>query len=267
MKPKKCKGIGRAKDFNGCGKLSNRRKYGLCMDTCYKNWLFNSDEGKSVLNSSINRAKVKVKKKIKTDNFKKKIEWRNENKSLKKLVNDARLVFQRYIRLRDDKRPCISCGTFYADTFDGGHYLKAGIYTGMIFDEMNVHKQCRACNRFQHGNEAKYRIGLLNRYDSEIVNRLEGNSNFRRDYKFTRYELTGIKKLYNLKIKEFKNETTMARFKYIEISKETKEKIIHFFKTEKNNTMPIIAEKFGYSTYKVSQVITEYYSSIKKETK
>jgi hypothetical protein len=51
------------------------------------------------------------------------------------------------VRLRDAEQPCISCGGNDKDLWDGGH-LKAEIYSGVIFNPANCHKQCRKCNRF-----------------------------------------------------------------------------------------------------------------------
>tara|TARA_R110002049_G_scaffold309180_1_gene518106 strand:- start:6227 stop:6400 length:174 start_codon:yes stop_codon:yes gene_type:complete len=56
------------------------------------------------------------------------------------------------------------------------------------------------------------------------------------------------------------------KFKPNRITEEEKEAIINYFKTEKNNTMPVMAEKFGFSGYIIGKVVTEYYST-KKQNK
>lgn len=201
IKPKKCKGTGKAKNFTGCGITSIRRNYGLCQ-TCYKTWLLTTPEGKEKMQNSIIRAKKKVEIKNKKIESQKKKEWKLKHKSIQALIQDARKVFHKFIRKRDEKKPCISCGTFYAEVFDAGHYFKAEIYSGLIFDEKNVHKQCRACNYFLSGNEANYRIGLLNRYGQDYVLSLEEISNKARQYKYSRQELIDIKNKYLKKIKE-----------------------------------------------------------------
>jgi hypothetical protein len=101
----------------------------------------------------------------------------------------AKKVFQKWIRKRDDGKGCISCG---APISDGGHYYPAGQYSGLIFDEMNVHGQCRQCNHFRSGNLIEYRIGLIMRYGNEYVNELESKAKNGRDRKYTREELTEI---------------------------------------------------------------------------
>jgi hypothetical protein len=85
---------------------------------------------------------------------------------------------------------------------DGGHYFKAELFSGLIFDERNCHKQCRKCNRFLNGNELQYRSGLISRYGIEFVDQLESESNEKRNYKFTKDELIAKKMQYDIKIKE-----------------------------------------------------------------
>jgi len=200
LKAKKCKGIGKAKGFDSCSKMALKRTYGLC-SSCYKNWLLNTDEGRKKLNSSILVAKKKVKTKIKKEANKEKREWREANKSIQRLIQDARKPFHKFIRERDKNKPCISCGNHYADIFDAGHYFKAELYSGLIFDERNVNKQCRGCNSFLHGNESKYRIGLMNRYGEEFVLKLEQDAISSRYKKFTRQEILEIKEYYQKKLK------------------------------------------------------------------
>ena len=134
----------------------------------------------------------KVKKAILKDNL----------KTLGQYEADAKKSFQKWVRMRDDKQPCISCGTTKADTYDGGHYFKAELFSGLIFDERNCHKQCRKCNRFLNGNELQYRSGLISRYGIEFVDQLESESNEKRNYKFTKDELIAKKMQYDIKIKE-----------------------------------------------------------------
>lgn len=136
-------------------------------------------------------------------------DWRVEKKTLKDKLKtlseyeaEAKKSFQHWIRLRDKNLPCISCGVDDTDLFDGGHYFKAEIFSGLIFDERNVNKQCRKCNRFLNGNELQYRKGLISRYGIEFVDQLESESDSKRNYKFTKEELIAKKMQYDIKIKE-----------------------------------------------------------------
>jgi hypothetical protein len=199
-KPKKCKSTGKAKSFEGCGTMSDRRKYGLCPN-CYRTWLLTTEEGAEHIKKSTIQAKKRVEKENKAKKHRERKEFKNKHKSIAKLIQEARVYFQRYIRKRDQKKPCISCGNHYSEIFDAGHYYKAELYTGLIFDEDNVHKQCRKCNTFLHGNEAGYRIGLINRFGHDFVDILDKKAIAMRSYKYSREEILKIKEEYLKKSK------------------------------------------------------------------
>lgn len=138
-------------------------------------------------------------------------EWKAEKSVLKDKLKtlgqfeaEAKTSFQKWVRMRDRDMPCISCGVKDTDLFDGGHYFKAELFSGLIFDERNCHKQCRKCNRFLNGNELQYRSGLIKRYGIDFVTNLESISDSKRVYKYSREELIAKKLQYDLKIKELK---------------------------------------------------------------
>ena len=125
-----------------------------------------------------------------------------KNKKLSEYRHEARVEFQRWIRKRDFGLPCISCGCLTAKQWDGGHYLKAELFSGLIFTETNCHAQCSVCNDFRSGNELEYRDGLIVRYGLNYVVELEAIKNVSRNYKYTKQELIDIKELYKQKLKE-----------------------------------------------------------------
>lgn len=94
-------------------------------------------------------------------------------------------VFSVYIRLRDAIEAgmqgyirCISCGDIYHWTNgDAGHYLNRK-YKAIVYDEDNVHFQCRDCNRFTEGNQAAYRINLVAKIGEDRVRALEEKKNW-----------------------------------------------------------------------------------------
>ena len=198
IKEKPCKGSGKAKGY-GCNKPTLYRKYGLC-NSCYRDFLINSEPGKEILSKAIIRGKKKVEKEKKKSN----IEFKLKNKSIRKLILEARIPFQKYIRLRDINNACISCGSTESKIWDAGHFKKAELYTGLIFDERNVRKQCRKCNTYLNGNEGEYRKQLIEMFGQKWVDILDEDANKLRTYKFTREELINIKKKYTQKIKDFK---------------------------------------------------------------
>lgn len=129
-------------------------------------------------------------------------EKREQLKSRKSWLSDAQAVFNKYIRMRDEQQPCISCGRIQA-TWDAGHYRSTAAAPQLRFDELNVHKQCVHCNQHKSGNAIEYRIGLVKRIGAEAVEQLENNNAVR---KWTIDDAKEIKETYRQKIKEMNDK-------------------------------------------------------------
>ena len=149
------------------------------------------------ISASIEFAKGEVEKaKAKVWKGKKEV-LREQTKSLSEYEKEAKKSFQQWIRIRDKELPCISCGTRKAKEWHGSHYFDANKYSGLIFNERNVHKSCNHCNVFLHGNLLEYRKGLIERYGEAFVSELESISDANRVYKYSKTELIEIKNKYD----------------------------------------------------------------------
>jgi hypothetical protein len=178
VKPKKCSECGREfKPF--------RTTQSVCSTAC-----------------AIKDAATKAKKKAASEWKVERARRVNKMKTRTQKINDVRPVFQRWIRHRDKDQPCISCPATSADEWHGGHYFKAELYTGIIFNELNCNKQCKRCNKFGQGMQAEYRIGLVKRIGEAAVLELESIKDALRVYKWSDDELSEIKKKYTAKLKE-----------------------------------------------------------------
>ena len=82
--------------------------------------------------------------------------------------------FNKYIRNRDKKDPCISCGRHHTGQYHAGHYKTVGGHPALRFSEDNCHKQCSVCNNYKSGNLSEYRSNLLIKIGLERVEWLEG---------------------------------------------------------------------------------------------
>ncbi len=193
---KKCKGLNKAKGV-GCGIEKHIHKFGLC-SSCFGDWLYNTDEGKLFFDSTKLKASKFVAFSQKKEANKIKKETRFELKTYPQRVNEARAVFQRWIRNRDKDECCISCLTPFADEWHGGHYKKAEKYSQLIFNEDNVNKQCKQCNYFLGGNEANYRQNLIKKIGESAVLELDSATPDKM-HKYSNEELKNI-------IKEYKNK-------------------------------------------------------------
>jgi hypothetical protein len=134
--------------------------------------------------------------------------------SLPKLHRMTQLVFNRWVRLRDAKEPCISCGApppnmekLHAGR-DAGHYRSVGTAPHLRYDEANVHAQCVHCNQFLAGNVLAYRAGLTAKIGFVELERLENDN---RVHKWTRDELNAkrdhYRNQYGRLIREIKKGT------------------------------------------------------------
>lgn len=130
-------------------------------------------------------------------------QWKKEvkerHKGIKYYLNKVKLVFNRYIRLRDKNKGCISCSRRLDGKYDAGHYLTYAGHPAHRFSEINVNAQCTQCNQHLSGNLVNYRIGLIRRYGEPLVNQLEEKRN--EEKRYTIEELKTMIELYNTKIK------------------------------------------------------------------
>lgn len=114
-------------------------------------------------------------------------------------IREAQSAFNSYIRARDAKYPCISCGRHHDGQYHAGHYRTVGGNPELRFDELNVHKQCAPCNNHLHGNIVNYRIGLEGRIGKSGIEHLEGPHEPK---KYSIEELKEIKATYSRKARE-----------------------------------------------------------------
>jgi hypothetical protein len=129
-------------------------------------------------------------------------------KTIPQLKEEAQKIFNAFIRYRDKDKPCIDCGQWHGKSdpltggqWDAGHYRSTGSADHLRYDERNVHKQLKDCNKWGAGRAVDYRIGLIQRIGIEEVEALEADQTL---VKWTRELLQGIKTKYKAKLKALK---------------------------------------------------------------
>jgi len=127
---------------------------------------------------------------------------KSEMKTTQDLIKDAQIVFNKFIRLRDKDKPCVSCDKPLGAKFDAGHYFSSGGHKAITFDEDNVHGQCVACNQHKHGNLISYQIGIQKRIGAERLLSLHEDAH--KIKKWSRDELEQIILTYKSKVNEIK---------------------------------------------------------------
>lgn len=121
-------------------------------------------------------------------------------KSRSEWLKDAQVVFNKFIRMRDEKLGCCSCekSSWWDGQWHASHYRSVGSSPELRFVELNVHKACSVCNNHLSGNLINYRIKLIDKIGLQAVEWLEGKHEPK---KYTIDDIKSIISLYKAKIK------------------------------------------------------------------
>ena len=114
-------------------------------------------------------------------------------------LKEAQTVFNKFIRIRDEKEPCISCRRYHKGQYHAGHYRTVGACPQLRFNEFNTNKQCSACNNYLSGNITEYRKGLISKIGIKQVESVESDNTPKH---YTIDDIKDIKLFYKAKIKE-----------------------------------------------------------------
>lgn len=161
----------------------------------------------------INREERQKKAAAKAKNTQERAQFKERKAKLKRipdLIKEAQTAFNKWIRARDEKEPCISCGAPPPDLSqlhagrDAGHYRSTGSASHLRFHPDNCHAQCVRCNQWGAGRAVDYRLGLCRRIGVERVEALEASNT---PHKWERDELIAIKALYVQRLKNLKGTT------------------------------------------------------------
>jgi predicted nucleic acid-binding Zn ribbon protein len=137
---------------------------------------------------------------------KKKADFIKNIKTKQDYIKTLQTVFNKFIRLRDKDKGCISCGKPLKEgNTDAGH-LWPTKYSNIRFNEFNVNGQCsRPCNKDKSGDINNYRINFVKRYSEEKLKELDEIAHIEK--KYTIEEIQELIKIYKLKIKEHGKST------------------------------------------------------------
>lgn len=129
-------------------------------------------------------------------------EFRESDK--KTLLQLAQTIVNKYVRLRDANKPCISCGTTQAK-WDAGHFESQGGNGQLRFNTLNIWKQCYRCNQELSSNRAMYRPALIQKIGLERVEQLEC------DHSSRKYDVEYLQRLIKVFRKKIKLYETKFR--------------------------------------------------------
>jgi hypothetical protein len=138
-------------------------------------------------------------------------DFRNRREALKgepEWQREAQAAFNRYIRMRDLDKDCVSCGRVLngasnyltGSAIDASHYRSRGAASHLKFNVFNVHSACTRCNRQLSGNAVEYRIRLIKRIGLQRVEQLESSSTPR---KFSIDYLKRVKAIFTRRARHY----------------------------------------------------------------
>ncbi len=130
---------------------------------------------------------------------KKKAELICKSRTRTEWLNMLQVIYNKWIRLRDEKLNCISCGKKVINGH-ASHLFSVGNYPNLRFNEDNTHLSCIECNLHLHGNIAEYTLRLPARIGQERFNKLIEEKD--KPLKLSLDEIKELIKIYKSKIKE-----------------------------------------------------------------
>lgn len=177
-------------------KFETTYNHPVCSYKCASEYSTYLRERKEKKEGVVRRRKIKVmKEKIKT--------LSDHKKELQILVN-------KFVRMRDSSRKCISCDRELRDTkgkggfVDASHFWSLGGNPSVRFDLDNIHSACIYCNRDLHGNLLEYRPRLIKRIGQKRFDELEARRSVSNKQNIP--DIISLKRLFKLKIKHYEQE-------------------------------------------------------------
>ena len=131
-------------------------------------------------------------------------EEKKNRKSLSSEIQKTQTLVNKYVRLRDYGKPCISQNIPYKKDFDAGHLYSKNTYSAIRFHLDNIHGQSIYANRYLEGDFDNYLLNLPSRIGKEKVVALESLAMEckKTTKKWTFEELEEIQRDIKLKIKQ-----------------------------------------------------------------
>lgn len=127
-------------------------------------------------------------------------------KSIAKLIAEAQVTFNGFVRERDKDKGCFVCGRAFTSepgqVQHAGHVRSRGAAGHLRFNEDNCLGECEGCNGPHGAKPHQIKAGAIARIGQEKFDALEADNT---THKWTREELIQIKETYRKKLKELRD--------------------------------------------------------------
>lgn len=96
---------------------------------------------------------------------------REKLKTRQDWAREAQAIVNKYVRMRDWWRGCISCdkGHGWDGQWHASHFRSVGAASALRFNLWNIHKSCSVCNNWKSGNLAEYLPRMVERFGQDRV--------------------------------------------------------------------------------------------------
>lgn len=153
-----------------------------------------------------------AKRKVMAEATAKRAEHRQRREAIKtipKLIAEAQIAFNAYIRERDREKGCFVCDRPFDQAIPGralhaGHVRSRGAAGHLRFHEDNCLGECEGCNGPHGAKPHEIKAGAIRRIGQERFDALEADN---APHKWTHAELRGIRDTYRAKLKELAKQT------------------------------------------------------------
>jgi len=127
-------------------------------------------------------------------------------KGVNKLIAEAQVSFNAFIRERDKDKGCFVCGRPFTSEIgrrlQAGHVRSRGAAGHLRFNEDNCLGECEGCNGPHGAKPHQIKVGAIARIGQDKWDALEADNV---PHKWSREELTQIKETCRRKLKELKD--------------------------------------------------------------
>lgn len=122
-----------------------------------------------------------------------------ELKPISKLLSETQAVVNKYVRLRDHHKGCVSCDkpATWIGQWHASHFHSRGASSYLRFNLWNIHKSCSICNNHLSGNIGEYQPELIRRIGQDKFDYLEQYKATPK--KYTIDYLQRLKRIFNKK--------------------------------------------------------------------
>lgn len=140
----------------------------------------------------------------------KEVQWKKRKRRIKEELRttsdyfkEAQKWVNKFVRLRDKNKNCVSCDAPLTGKYDAGHFFSAGGHKSVALDVRNVHGQCVYCNQWEHGALYKYQKELIRRIGMDAFKEIEAKS--QEEKRWDKDELKEIIHNFKNKCREIEN--------------------------------------------------------------